>query len=92
MALNPEDLQRMLDELEASRASRKRAWENLQEIRYVLSDEAGMELPPPARKTIDLEGRIVKDGVRKALQDRQIALTNLIHAIQEYRRLAEATP
>ena len=51
-----------------------------------------MELPPPARKTIDLEGRIVKDGVRKALQDRQIALTNLIHAIQEYRRLAEATP
>jgi hypothetical protein len=34
----------------------------------------------------------VKDGVSKALQDRQIALTNLIHAIQEYRKLAEATP
>ena len=30
-------------------------------------DTAGVELPPPARKTIDLEGRIVKDGVRKAI-------------------------
>jgi len=27
------------------------------------SDIAGIELPPPARKTIDLEGRLVKDGV-----------------------------
>jgi hypothetical protein len=46
-----------------SRTSRKRAWENLQEIRWVLKETAGVELPPPARKTIDLEGRIVKDGV-----------------------------
>ena len=61
----------VLDELEASRASRKRAWENLQEIRWVLKDTAGGELPPPASKTIDLEGRIVRDGVRKALKDRQ---------------------
>ena len=29
----------------------------LQEIRWVLKDTAGMELPPGARKTIDLEGR-----------------------------------
>jgi hypothetical protein len=51
-----------------------------------------MELPPPARKTIDLEGRIVKDGVRKAIQDRQIVHADLIHAIREYRRLVESTP
>src|SRR6476659_5784358 len=74
------------------RASRKRAWENLQEIRWVLKDTAGMELPPPARKMIDLEGRIVKDGVRKAIQDRQIVLADLVHAVREYRRLAETTP
>jgi hypothetical protein len=71
MSLNPEDLKKILDEVKASRASRQRAWQNLQEIRYVLSDTAQVELPPPARKTIDLEGRIVKDGVRKALKDRQ---------------------
>jgi hypothetical protein len=41
----------------------------------------GVELPPPARKAIDLEGRVVKDGVRKALRDRQLALTELVHAI-----------
>jgi hypothetical protein len=26
----------------------------------VLKDAAGVELPPPAKKTIDLEGRLVK--------------------------------
>src|SRR6478736_4062141 len=92
MPLNPQELQNMLDELEASRASRKRAWENLQELRWVLKDVAGIELPAPARKTIDLEGRLVKDGVRKAVADRQNALTDLIHAVREYRRLADGTP
>jgi hypothetical protein len=90
--MNPKELQELLDELEASRASRKRAWENLQEIRWVLKDTVGTELPPPARKTIDLEGRIVKDGVRKALRDRQLALTELVHAIREYRTIADSKP
>jgi hypothetical protein len=49
----------------ASRQSRKCAWENLQEIRWVIKDTTGVDLPPPERKTIDLEGRIVKDGVRR---------------------------
>ena len=65
MSLTPQAVQALLDEVEASRASRKRAWENLQEIRWVLKDAAGVELPPPERKTIDLEGRLVKDGLRK---------------------------
>ena|ERR1700730_4999570 len=77
MELTPGAIQNLLDEIEASRASRKRAWDNLQEIRWVLKDAAGLELPPPARKTIDLEGRLVKDGVRKAIKDRQIVLTDL---------------
>jgi hypothetical protein len=51
-----------------------------------------MELPPPARKTIDLEGRLVKDGVKKALRDRQLAFTELVHAIREYRKIAESKP
>lgn len=69
--MTPQELQDLLDELEASRASRKRAWENLAEIRWVIKDTTAVELPPPARKTIDLEGRIVKDGVKKALRDRR---------------------
>ena len=43
-------------------------------------------------KTIDLEGRLVKDGVHKAVLDRQNALTDLVHAIREYRKLADSTP
>jgi hypothetical protein len=45
-----------------------------------------------ARKTIDLQGRLAKDGVRKAIRERQLALADLVHAIKEYRRLAESKP
>jgi hypothetical protein len=72
--MTPKELQKVLDELEASRSSRKRAWENLQEIRWVLQDSAGMKLQPAAKKTIDLEARLIKDGIRKAICDRQNAL------------------
>ena len=89
MSITPQELQGLIDELEASRASRKRAWEILQEIRWVLKDTTGIEAQQPARKTIDLEGRLVKDAVRKTLKDRQNALTQLIHAVREYRKLAE---
>jgi hypothetical protein len=90
--MDPGELQKMVDELDASRRSRKRAWENLQEIRWVIKDTTGTELPPPAKKTIDLEGRIVKDGLKKVIQDRQDALHDLVHAIHEYRKLADQTP
>ena len=89
VSLTPKALQDRLDELEASRASRKRAWKNLQEIRWVLKDAAGVELPPAARKTIDLEGRIVKDGVRKTLTDRQLTLDDLVKAIREFRKYTD---
>jgi hypothetical protein len=54
----------------------------------MLKDVAGLELTPPARKTTDLEGRLVKYAVRKSLTDRQIALTDLIRGICEYRNPA----
>jgi hypothetical protein len=90
--MTPKELQKVLDELEASRSSRKRAWENLQEIRWVLQDSAGMKLPPAAKKTIDLEGKLIKDGVRKAIRDRQNALHELLNAINQYRKLLKSKP
>jgi hypothetical protein len=92
LSLTPQALQALLDELEASRASRKRAWENLQELRWVLKDAASVELPPPPRKTIDLEGRLVKDGIRKALTQGLEALEGLVLAVRQYRTLAEKQP
>jgi hypothetical protein len=90
--MTPQELQKVLDELEASRSSRKRAWENLQEIRWVLQDSAGMKLPAAAKKTIDLEGKLIKDGVRKAIGDRQNALHELLNAINQYRKLLKSKP
>jgi hypothetical protein len=90
--MTPQELQKVLDELEASRSSRKRAWEILQELRWVLQDSAGIKLPAPAKKTIDLEGRLIKDGVRKAIRNRQDALHELVNAINQYRKLSETKP
>jgi hypothetical protein len=89
--MTPQELQNLVDELEASRASRRRAWENLQEIRWIVKDTGGVGLPPPARKTIDLEGRGVKEGVRKELRDRQLALTELVQAINTSARSRTAS-
>src|SRR5208337_3333190 len=89
MSITPQAVQKLLDEVEKSRASRKRAWDNLQEIRWTLKDTAGIDLPAAARKTIDLEGRIVKDGVRNAVKDRQNALDMLVKAIREFRKFTD---
>jgi len=61
MSMTPKAFQDLLDELEASRASRKRAWAILQEIRWVLKDVAGIEISPPARKIL-----ISKDEGRRS--------------------------
>ena len=55
----------------------------------MLKDVVGVQLAPPARKTIDLEGRIVKDGVRKTVKDRQLALDELVKAIREFRKFTD---
>ena len=45
VSLDPQELnfKTSLDELQRSRQSRKRAWENLQEIRWLLKDVTGIE-------------------------------------------------
>jgi hypothetical protein len=55
----------------------------------VLKDIAGVERPAPSKRTIDMEGRVIKDAVRKTLQERQKKLTDLVDAIREYRSLAD---
>jgi len=51
-SLSVKELEDLLDELEGSRASRKSAGENLQEIRWLFKETVGLELPAPARKVI----------------------------------------
>jgi hypothetical protein len=66
--------------------------DTLQEIRWALKDTAGVEQPPPPppkRKAIDLEGRIVQDGVRRVVKDRQLALGELLKPIREFRKFID---
>ena len=86
MALDPKELQELMDELKASRASRQNAWRILQELRAVLSETAGIELQPPAVKNISIEGRIVRDPFRKALVQRQSVIDDLVKAIKLFRQ------
>jgi hypothetical protein len=85
MSLTPKALKDLLDELELSTASRKRAWENLQESRWVVNEAAGVEVSRPVRKALDFGRRIIKDGVRKALNVRHVELDDLVKAIRELR-------
>ena len=50
---SPQDLQDLLDELRASRASRKRAWDILQEIRFVLKDVGSLTITNPLAEQLD---------------------------------------
>lgn len=59
----PRELQKVLDELEASRLHGNGHWENLQELRWVLQDAAGKKLPPPA--TRDVSGELWWTAVGK---------------------------
>jgi hypothetical protein len=47
---------------------------------------------PSGSQNGHLEGRLITDGVRRAVADRQNVLTDLVHAIREYRKLADSTP
>ena len=58
MSITPKAIQDLLDELEASKQSRLRAWNALQRIRALLSDLGKTEIPLPARMTFDAEGEI----------------------------------
>jgi hypothetical protein len=55
----------------------------------VLTDITGIEPPAPCKRTIDTEGRVIKDAVPKTLQERQKALTDLVDTVGEYRSLAD---
>ena len=74
----------LMEEVEASRQSRPRAWEVLQKIRATLSNLAGIAVPHPLRKTFDAEGKLLNDTLRRALQERNAALGNLCRAVKKF--------
>jgi hypothetical protein len=53
MRITPKAIQDLLDELEASKQSRLRAWETLQEIRRILTNLGNTKVKSPSTKTFD---------------------------------------
>jgi hypothetical protein len=54
MSINPKAIQELLDELEASKQSRLRAWKVLQRLRLVLSETGNIAIPPSAIGSEDI--------------------------------------
>jgi hypothetical protein len=56
MSITPQAIQDLLDELEASKQARLRAWAVLQRLRALLCDLGNVTIDPASKKTFDLEG------------------------------------
>src|SRR6266404_4356152 len=74
--LAPKAIQDLLDELEASRQARRRAWDVLQDLRAVLTNLGNVKIEVPSRKTFEAEGAILKRALSDCLRDQRAALRN----------------
>ena len=77
-------LRKRVDELEASRQSRRRAWEILQRIRAILVDLGQMRVATPEKKTYEAEGVILEKALTKCITDRTAALKRLAEAARQH--------
>ena len=78
------DIQRLLDELEANRQSRKSAWATLQRLRKFLK-EHGTRVGTPEDRTFETEGEVIESGFRRTLEGRDAVMPSLIRAIYRFR-------
>jgi hypothetical protein len=85
MSITPKAIQDLLDELEASKQSRLRAWNVLQRLRLVLSEMGSVAIPLPAQRTFDAEGEALEHGLRKSLRLRNDALKSLCSSVRRFR-------
>ena len=85
MEITPNAIQDLLDELEASKRSRLRAWNALQRLRLVLSKLGNISIPPPAQKTFDSEGEILEHALTKTFRIRNEAIKSLCSSVRRFR-------
>jgi hypothetical protein len=85
MSITPKAIQDLLDELEASKQSRLRAWNVLQRLRSHLSDLGNVTIPPPAQKTFDAEGEVLEHALTKTLHLRNEAIKSLCSSVRRFR-------
>lgn len=87
--ITPAAIQELIDQLEQSRQSRLRAWQVLQRLRSILSQEACCKIPAPATKTFEAEGELLTDALTSSLRSRNAALESLIAASRAYKEAVD---
>src|ERR1700730_4276284 len=85
MSITPKAIQDLLDELEASKRSRLRAWNALQRLRSVLSEMANVAIPAPIQKTFEAEGEILEHALTKSFRIRNEAIKSLCSSVHRFR-------
>jgi hypothetical protein len=85
MSITPKAIQDLLDELEASKRSRVRAWNAMQRLRSILSEMGSVPIPPPASKTFDAEGEILEQALTKSFRIRNEVIKSLCSSVRRFR-------
>ena len=85
MSITPKAIQDLLEELEASKQSRLRAWNVLQKLRSVLSEAGNIAIPPPRQKTFYAEGEALEHALTKSFRIRKEAIKNLCSSVRRFR-------
>jgi hypothetical protein len=88
MAITPEAIQELLDQLDSSKQSRLRAWAVLQHIRAILSEVAHVTIEQPSNKSFESEGAILERALIKCVRDRQAAIKDLADAARRVDKAA----
>jgi hypothetical protein len=84
MGVTPDGIRQLLDELEANRQSRKRAWATLQRLRKFL-EANGARIGTPDDRNFETEGEAIESGLRRTIEGRDTVMRSLIRAVYRFR-------
>jgi hypothetical protein len=87
LGATPDAILRLLDELEANRQSRRKAWATLQRSRKFL-EANGTRVSSPDDRSFESEGEVIETGLRRTIEGRDMVMRSLIGAVY---RLRDAT-
>jgi hypothetical protein len=87
MAVTPDAILRLLDELEANRRSRRTAWATLQRLRKFL-EANGARISIPDDRNFETEGEAIESGLRRTIGGRDTVMRSLIRAVYRFRDAA----
>ena len=84
MGATPEEIRKLLDELEANRRSRRTAWATLQRLRKFL-EANGARIGTPDDRNFETEGEAIESGLRRTIEGRDMVMRSLVQAVYRFR-------